>query len=120
VLSDSVPDEIEKLERLEKQGQSPTQSSRLRGPGLFNDRRDAKAGMLVSPIAVLSLLAIATVAAAPAIAGERYQCYSRCTARCAAKYSCERRNASPNYFTKRPPRASAARSIGRASVPTAA
>ena len=49
--------------------------------------------MLVSPIAVLSLLAIATVAAAPSVAAERYQCYDRSTARCAAKYACEGRHA---------------------------
>jgi hypothetical protein len=27
------------------------------------------------------------------------QCYKPCTARCAAKYACERRNAGPNCFT---------------------
>jgi hypothetical protein len=61
------------------------------------------AGMLAGPIAMLSLLAIATVAAAPAaaatIAAQRAQCYEPCAARCASRYACEYRNAGPNCFT---------------------
>jgi hypothetical protein len=53
--------------------------------------------MFAIRIAVLSLLAIVIVAAAPSVA--RDQCYERCTARCAAKYACEHRNAGPNCFT---------------------
>ena len=50
-------------------------------------------------IAVLSLPAIAIVAAVPIAARERAQCYEQRHARCAPKYACEHRNAGQDYFT---------------------
>ena len=49
--------------------------------------------MLAIPITALSVVAIVLVAAAPSAAGGFDQCYYPCTARCAAKYACEHRNA---------------------------
>jgi hypothetical protein len=55
--------------------------------------------MLASPIALLLLLAMATVAAAPLAARERPECYEPCAARCTSRYACEQRHAGPNCFT---------------------
>jgi hypothetical protein len=55
--------------------------------------------MLASPIATLSLRAIAIGASAPLAARERPERYEPCTARCTAKYAYEGRHGGPNCFT---------------------
>jgi len=55
--------------------------------------------MLTIPFTALSVFAILLAAVAPSAAGGFDRCYYPCTARCAAKYACEQRNAGPNCFT---------------------
>jgi hypothetical protein len=54
---------------------------------------------LAITIAALSVLGISSTAVGAPYSLKSSQCYGDCIAKCAAQYSCERRNASQDCFT---------------------
>jgi hypothetical protein len=61
--------------------------------GAFRAHKSNGSVMRAISITALSALTIAMVAIGTSGAPAQYQCFYSCTARCAAKYACEQRNA---------------------------